>query len=347
MAIQDVQKQAAEGLRYPLSAIHNTTDYLLINIAKYQSIGKPKNGGNVLVEQEVTTIDGYTNQQQTYNQFITQPVVNYGSPIRGRGQLYNKNLKSNLGSIILPIPSNIQDGNSVSFSEGSLDGLTASVLEFATNTIGEGANITSITDIGTLITKSLEGGTSLLTGPALEYFTRNIAASAANIPFGGNLTASQLLARQTGQILNPNMELLFNGVTLRSFKFSFKFTPRNKDEAGVVKDIIRTFKRNMSPQSNGLYLKTPNIFELTYMKGRNKHPFLHKFKQCALTDMSVNYTGEGIYATYGGADNQGGGTPISMIMDLGFKELEPIYADDYKDPKENGYVSEIHGGVGF
>ncbi len=41
--------------------------------------------------------------------------------------------------------------------------------------------------------------------------------------------------------------------------------------------------------------------------------------------MSVNYTGDGVYATYDDA------TPISMIMDLTFKELEPIYDTDYSD----------------
>jgi len=213
--------------------------------------------------------------------------------------------------------------------------------------MGKGQGITSLSDIGTLITDALKGGTSLLTGDALEYFTRNIAASAANIPFGGNLTASQLLARQTGQILNPNMELLFEGVNLRSFKFSFKLTPRSPQEAAAVKNIIKTLKKNMTPQIDGIYLNTPNIFELTYKKGSDDHPFLHKFKQCALTDMSVNYTGEGTYATYGGAVEDGGGAPVSIIMDLTFKELEPIYASDYKNQDEDGYNPDLHGGVGY
>ena len=56
---------------------------------------------------------------------------------------------------------------------------------------------------------------------------------------------------------------------------------------------------------------------------------MHKFKQCFLTDVSVNYTGEGVYATYENRE------PISMIMDLTFKELEPIYDIDYFD--ENGF----------
>ena len=39
--------------------------------------------------------------------------------------------------------------------------------------------------------------------------------------------------------------------------------------------------------------------------------------------MSTTYTGEGVYATY---DD---GTPVSIILDLSFKELQPIYDVDY------------------
>ena len=71
------------------------------------------------------------------------------------------------------------------------------------------------------------------------------------------------------------------------------------------------------------------------MQGSKAHPFLHKFKPCFLTDMSVNYTGDGTFATYGSAGEAAAGTPVSMIMDLSFKELEPIYSGDY-DNKDIG-----------
>ena len=303
-----------EPLRYPLGELNETSDFLQISIVNYTNSGLTRGSD----PSRVTVGSGTT----------FTPGAPYTVNQNGR-----KN-KSSTATIILPIPSNIQDGNSVKYTEGNLDGLTAQALGIVQDAFNN-ANI----EPGTILTDTLKTATNVITDPgAREYFLRRLAVDAANMPFGGNLTASQLLARQTGNILNPNMELLFDGVTLRSFKFSFKLTPRNKDEATAVKKIIRTFKKNMTPQADGVYLKTPNIFELSYMKGANPHPFLHKFKQCALTDMSVNYTGEGTYATYGGPDNQGGGTPVSMVMDLGFKELEPIYAGDYTDDL---------GGVGY
>jgi len=325
MGLKEVRDTAiGKGLRYPYSALTDTTDYLLINVVQYKKIG----GDNTITAQKkVDVVNEYAVKTGTKIEKVPVPGV-----IRSAGKLYNSNKKSDYGSIILPIPSNIQDGNSVTFGSSSLDGLTASVLEFVSSTIQDGTKL-QLSDVPGYLQNMLKNATGMISNPqAIAYFNRVIASSAANIPFGGNLTPAQLLARQTGNILNPNMELLFEGVNLRSFKFSFKMTPRNKKEAESVKKIIRAFKKNMTPQAEGsLYLKTPNIFELSYMKGANPHPFLHKFKQCALTDMSVNYTGEGTYATYGGADAEGGGTPISMIMDLSFKELEPIYAGDYDD----------------
>jgi hypothetical protein len=131
------------------------------------------------------------------------------------------------------------------------------------------------------------------------------------------------------------MELLFSGPGLRQFKFTFKFTPRFEKEATEVKNIIKAFKRNMAPKgSGGDFLSTPNIFQIQYMQGDRQHKFLNKFKLCALTNMSVNYTGDGVHATYYD------GTPISMQMDLSFSELTPIYNEDYDD-----YGSDT--GVGY
>lgn len=321
-----------QNLRYPYEAIYSTTDYLQIDIANYTSSGVTLAGGPYAGRQIGVGTDG------TGASF-------------GGGQFFKvgsrKKIETIINTIKLPIPSNVQDGNSVKFTEGSLDGLTAQVLGLVQDAFSN-----PDADPGQIITNIFKSGLNLGLDPgAQEYFLRSLAAAAANIPFGGNLTASQLLARTTGNILNPNMELLFDGVNLRSFKFSFKMTPRNKTEAQKVKEIIHLLKRSMAPgfgnegfnqqkasTITNLYLTTPKIFKLTYMKGRDPHPFLHKFKDCALTDMSVNYTGEGTYATYGGTNGEGGGTPVSMIMDLGFKELEPIYNGDYNDSDEGvGY----------
>lgn len=307
----------AAALRYPLGKLNETSDFLQIGIIKYTPAG--------FGETPLSKPFEFSGDKSNLKPVKVGGNISF-APRRADRKTKTASIEN---TIILPIPSNIQDGNSVTFGPGNLDGLTAQTLEYAMDLMTP----ENYKNISEYITNGLlkNGANTLLNDEAVRYFKRGLASSAANMPFGGNLTPSQLLARETGKILNPNMELLFEGVTLRSFKFSFKLTPRGPQEAAAVKDIIRALKKNMTPQIDGIYLNTPNIFELTYKKGSNNHPFLHKFKQCALTDMSVNYTGEGVYATYGGSVKDGGGTPVSMIMDLGFKELEPIYSGDYND----------------
>jgi hypothetical protein len=74
----------------------------------------------------------------------------------------------------------------------------------------------------------------------------------------------------------------------------------------------------------GLFIEAPNVFLLKYKTGSQKHQNLNKFKHCALIGMSVNYTGSGSYTTY--ADK----TPVHMKLNLSFRELNPIYNEDYK-----------------
>ena len=308
--------------RYPLEALTETTDYLQFTIVEYQPTKKVSGGS-----------------------------LTAGPGSRRIGPAGTKDkAKKILGSIIMQMPANIQDGNSVDYGESKMNTLMGAAAGLIGSTIEGGGEALSAMVKGDK--EGYEKAVNNMTGEmkntvgtdssimdAAAQFANVKATSAAIGALGGNVSAADLLARQTGQIFNPNMELLFNGPTLRSFNFSFKMTPRSSSEAQECKNIIRSFKSNMAPKTkntgtlggSGMFLKTPNVFELRYKKGNSDHPFLHKFKQCFLTNVSVNYTGEGVYATYDDA------SPISMQIDLSFKELEPIYDVDYDDA----------GGVGF
>ena len=130
---------------------------------------------------------------------------------------------------------------------------------------------------------------------------------------------------------------------LRTFPFSINFSPRNQKEGQEVKQIIRAFKSSMAAKKNdknsqggqgGAFLSAPDVFQLRYLHNGSDHPFLNSFKICALTAMQVNYTNAGTYATYSD------GTPVSIKMNLTFKELNPIYHEDYSTDNKVG-------GVGF
>lgn len=152
--------------------------------------------------------------------------------------------------------------------------------------------------------------------------------------FAGQAVGANIFTRSTGKVINPNLELLFRGPQLRTFSYNYTFTPRDPDEAKDIRAIIKHFKKNMAVQrsSFGLFLETPNIFELKYIySGGGQHPFLNKIKKCALTNFNVEYTPDGSYMTY----RDGSMTSYSVSMQ--FSELTPIYSNNYNNSDDMGY----------
>ncbi len=152
--------------------------------------------------------------------------------------------------------------------------------------------------------------------------------------FAGQAVGANIIGRTTGQVINPNLELLFTGPNLRSFNFNFTLTPRDPEEARTVRKIIRAMKRNMTPRisDKDLFLKSPRIFELEYIFGDNteQHPYMNKFKPCACTNFTVNYTPDGSYMTYRGEPSM-----TSYQLSMSFGEIEPIYSHEYEDNERN------------
>ena len=246
----------------------------------------------------------------------------------GGGKLVTRSdddLKSKLlGTIILPIPANLVDSNNTSYgSPSKMNFLQEAGMKFG-GEVMRGRMEAAGGTINDLV-GSVAGNKDLI---------RNYFATQAMNSIGGNLSLDQILARSSGQIINPNMELLFSGPTLRNFSYQFKFTPRFQKEAETVRTIIKAFKRNMAPKGAGTnFLKTPNIFEIQYVGDADK--YLNKIKLCALTNVAMNYTGDGTWATYND------GSPISMTMTLAFSELTPIFNEDYLAYDDNS------DGVGY
>ena len=350
-----ITKPAPPGiLRYPYEGMTQHTDYLQIDIVEYKPAGRKQKTQEASADSLKWAKENPDKAKKEFPQGVGTTVVKearFTGKMGGRRNSLNRSVGrtrsyalsrrplKNEGTILLPIPSNVQDGNSIKVGENSLNGLQAAgasgVMSAMTTDISGAENArdaagkiaTGLADAAANFSNQTKAGATLddIKSVALNKLT----ASALGI-FGGNITTNQLLARQEGTIINPNMELLFDAPTIRAFKFQFKMTPRNRREAEQIKLIIRAFKRNMAPKAkggtekeNGWFLKTPNVFELRYRTGNKDHDYLHKFKQCFLTDIAVNYTGDGVYSTYED------GSPVSYLMDLSFKELEPIYDIDY------------------
>ena len=245
----------------------------------------------------------------------------------------DRNLGKSIGRVFLPIPAGIQDFNGVSFQSGSLNPIELAAAQTALTGVTEGLD--ALTDEVSSLVRGALG-----TRGRAEDLRKAIATYFVGQATG--IGARGIFTRTVNAVVNPNLELLFTGPTLRPFNFTFKMSPRDKGESIVVKKIIRLFKQSSAVQTtpSGLFLKSPDAYTIKYLtKGSRSigsattpegldsfddtHDFLPKIKNCALLNCSVNYTPDGSYMTY---ENT---SPVSYTMTLRFQELEPIFNDDY------------------
>ena len=262
-----------------------------------------------------------------------EPKKVQGFSFGGKGKLKDR---TSIGTVTLPIPGGISDANACDWGGDTMNplqiagaGIALAALQNSKNVPGglSGALsglVDSVRDNNAVIQDGIAGGTAA-------------AAVGANI--------NSILGRTQGMILNPNLELLFQKPSLRPFTFQFKMSPRSAAEAKVITQIIRFFKQGMAPirEESRLFLKTPHTFRIKYVQlgSQEESPFLNKFKECALLSCSVQYTPEGNYAPYED------GAMSSYQMSLQFKELEPVYNDDYEQNGNSASSNSVPAEIGF
>ena len=90
-------------------------------------------------------------------------------------------------------------------------------------------------------------------------------------------------------------------------------------ELGVME--LEIFKFHMMPEkkSEG-YLTAPGQFQITYMYRDGANMYIPKISRCALTDMSVDFSPEGVFTTFKGDDK--GAAPVLTKVELTFSEME-------------------------
>lgn len=257
-------------------------------------------------------------------------------------------LKKLLGMVNLPMPNNITDSNNVSWGDDNMNSLSAALTSYvAKNAVMTGAGALALNAAagvagvggGATQTASLIAALTKMgaldpnnTTPEMKTLLGGAINSRILSMLGVSVSPESILARGYGIVPNSNLELLFNAPTLREFTFQYRMSPRSKGEAKIVNNIIRFFKQGMAAKKqNGLsgaqsyFLGTPNVFQLQYKTtGGKTIKGVNRIKTCALTGFAMNYAADGNWAAY---DD---GQPVSVIMNMSFKELEPVYDTDYQ-----------------
>jgi hypothetical protein len=308
----------------------NTETVPIEDLPKNQGGGKPdnsaaKNTRNKFGNLKYPLTIGNTNMDVikfSMLEFSPRKVTQRGTASALGDRPDNRNA---IGTVVLPIPGAITDQNNADWGDGRINPLQLVGLEVAGQALSQGFGAAGGT------AKNALEGLAASSSQAKEALKGIISASAVGI------SADEVLARTQGAVVNPNLELLFKGPTLRPFNFTFQMGARNEPESDEIMRILRFFKQGGSPQrTQAQYLvKAPHTFQIEYLhRGENgeQNKYLNKIKECALLSVGVNYTPNNNYATFKN------GAPVSIELSLSFKELEPVFNDEY---------GESDGDVGF
>jgi len=130
----------------------------------------------------------------------------------------------------------------------------------------------------------------------------------------------------SGKVTNNRMEMVFEGISRRSFSFSFKMMPKSESEAQNVDRIVNMFRFYMAPSFDGdigtsRTMIPPATFDIEYrmVNGNRENAYLNKISTCVLMSCNVKFGGErvGFFRP-----NDKGAPPVETEIALQFKELE-------------------------
>lgn len=131
-----------------------------------------------------------------------------------------------------------------------------------------------------------------------------------------------------GYAMNPQLQVLFQGIGFRHFQFDFILTPSTREESITIKKIIERFKMAAAPEfmTNGIltqsvYLKIPNSFKIKFLYNGAENPNVHKIEECVLQNINVDYAPNG-WSTFND------GSPVQTRLTLQF--LETVIIDKKK-----------------
>ena len=302
-----------KDLEYPLGIADLPQDKLRISVVKFEPA---KSQGSITLDRlKQANLKNLASGTNIFgSRTVSKTQIKGDSPFMTKRKGFMD--RTILGGVTLPIPDGVTDQNKVSFGEGTMNPLQMAGQQIALDSLLKGLDaggekladvFKTAADEGNLPT----GIANLLTGTAL------------------GVNPNELLARTSGQVFNNNLQLLFQGPTLRPFNFQYIISPRDAKESQEVLRIIRMFKQSMAVQRDdiGIFLGSPNTYFLEFLNPIDfGHDFLPKIKECALLGFSVNYMPNNTYMTYDEDFSM-----VSYQLNFSFKELDPIFNDDYEN----------------
>ena len=292
--------QGGAALKYPYDrALGSDSDYVIFEFWKYNPPFGRDDTGNAGSTTSSTGSGGYKKYNASVDDLTT----------------------AGFDPILLYMPEDVQTQYGQKWGGAAFGSVTAGLLQ----TLG--------TDV------SVEAALDSIPG-VIKSKTFDLLRQGINKVSGASVSENQALGGISGVILNPNTEMMYDGPELRTLELTFKMLATSDREAQEIKKICTTFKKAMLPTfggqtkffgggSKGLgggnLLTIPNICTVKFMYGSSLHPYLPQYKAMAISNVAINYTPDGSYATY---EN---GYQVATQLKVSLKEMKNIFASEIED----------------
>jgi len=331
-----IQKPADAGanyanavLKYPDGAtIGKDSDYVLFEFKRYQPPFK--------------NVDMFAFKEGDYNRLnlkgdngdnINETISDLSAWNKGSYDYNQSNSYKDAGeqfpSIIMYMPEDISTGFRGNWGGKAFSTVGAGILGAA----GQAGLLEKMGAGFGVIGKGLERSLGLTAAKILQ---KSVKAAG-----GDQLSNNDIFGSVSGAIMNPNTELLFQAIDMRNFMLKFKLVPREQGESAVINRIVKVFKACTLPlrnpgqvmglnnpeksDNNGVidaFIGVPNLCKVSFMRGPSEHMVLPRYKMLAVTQVDVNYTPDGAYATYDDAQ------PVAIELSINFQETKINFAEE-------------------
>ena len=339
VAYQTTLEPKGVSVRFPDNiAVGEMSDYVIFDFFDYQPPfrGNQTFGGELSEQLLPTKYHQLFNKDENYRIFNNLTLDQYNRTATS-SQLYQRDTSGEYPQIALYMPSDIQDAYKADW-EGKAFGTTSAAL--LSNSAAEDF-VEKIKGFSQTAAKGLEKAPTELAASLISNLAKGITGDA--------ISSGDVFGGISGVVRNPNVEVLFQKMNLRTFDHTFKLTPHKRGESENIRTICETFKKAMLPRYylgandavlganaekndaiQASFIKVPKVCQVTYMQGSSMHPYLPKYKMCAITDVNINYTPDGNYSRF--TD----GYPTAVELRVSFMETKLVFAEDVSSSLING-----------
>ena len=275
-------------------------------------------------------------KQSKSPQTLAFPSDIYNAPFATilRFSKYNREISFNPGSqvpagaIVLPLPTALAEHTNLTFNQENFS-LLGSALT-AINKLNSGTSPADLIDYASA-GKVAEGVGKLISKTSGFFDSQSSPFLGKAVREGGGIiggiieNVAETLPKMAGQMLNPHTTILFSGVSLRAYVYTWKFSPRNLDESLALKDIVDTIRWMALPgfTKGGLSFTYPHEVQLDFT-GNGIENFIFGTKRTNIQDVSLDYSPDGnVFYT--------SGAPVSVSLNITLNEVAVRTSEDYKN----------------